>query len=441
MSKPRVLFICNQPFLTTGNEKTYLSLFQGFENAEVAQLYFNNTYTDTEQFTNYFRITDFDILLNIVTFGIIKIKGKPSNKGTQNSSNKRSTGVNKVPMLFKKIIRNTIRSFFKVTKCENFNDWIEGFKPTVIFFIGSNYTFSYNLLKEISSKYHIPYFIYFTDDYFIYNKGNNYIEHFFHNQFLNKSVPVVEKSEELFVISPKMNSEYRSMFNKNCTILINAVDSKEQNPLKVPSSKIINFRYFGWLHSDRLSSLLYLAESLKFINQNTDYHCKLEIYTLSHQDKIKLNDSLKEIVFIHEPLVGKDYDEKLKTSEFLVHAESFDPAYSSSTRLSISTKIPEYLVSNRCVVAVGPKFLASIAIFEDYNLGICFTEKNNVSENAKKIITILNDDQTYIEYCKKSLTFHQEVFDSIEMRNRLREKLTNISIRSEQVDLNQYLVS
>ena len=50
----------------------------------------------------------------------------------------------------------------------------------------------------------------------------------------------------------------------------------------------------------------------------------------------------------------------LKKQTILIHLESFDEKVSAYTRLSISTKIPEYLSMKKPILAIGPCNIASI---------------------------------------------------------------------------------
>ena len=59
-------------------------------------------------------------------------------------------------------------------------------------------------------------------------------------------------------------------------------------------------------------------------------------------------------------ITGADLDRVKLESDALVHVESFKNKNRHITRLSISTKIPEYLASNKRILAIGPKGIASI---------------------------------------------------------------------------------
>jgi hypothetical protein len=60
----------------------------------------------------------------------------------------------------------------------------------------------------------------------------------------------------------------------------------------------------------------------------------------------------------------------------LVHVESFDEASQLLTRLSLSTKIPQYLMAGRCILAFGPAEGASCRYVADSGAGVAVSTDN-----------------------------------------------------------------
>ena len=56
---------------------------------------------------------------------------------------------------------------------------------------------------------------------------------------------------------------------------------------------------------------------------------------------------------------------EMKKYDLLVHIESFEKKYTNKTKLSISTKIPEYLATGRPILAVGPRDISSIKYIKE----------------------------------------------------------------------------
>ena len=74
----------------------------------------------------------------------------------------------------------------------------------------------------------------------------------------------------------------------------------------------------------------------------------------------------------------------------LLHVESDDDYNRLLTKLSISTKIPEYLISGRLVIGFGPTDVASMKILSSNNIGIVLSSeisKDVLREELDKIVT------------------------------------------------------
>jgi hypothetical protein len=325
MPNHRVLVISHDPFSELGsNGRTYSSIFSQFNTSQISQLFFNNLKPSSKIFNTFFRVTEIDIVKFLLSFSQIKISGNIQKEEiTSIKARKMKRSLIKSELI--KILRNFFHSIVKIQETNSFNIWIKKYKPSVVFFVGTNYTFMYKIVSSISTKYDIPYYIYFTDDYFLYNDGKNFITKFLHKRFIEKSKVIVKGAEELFVISPKMKQEYEQYFGKKCTILINAVDKGELPITKVKLENPVIFRYFGWLHSNRSSSLCYLGQCLTFINEHYNLNCILEIYTLTIPVGNTKIDLTMDCIHICEPLMGEELKQKVSSSDFLVHAESFEP--------------------------------------------------------------------------------------------------------------------
>lgn len=85
----------------------------------------------------------------------------------------------------------------------------------------------------------------------------------------------------------------------------------------------------------------------------------------------------------------------MEQSHFLLHVESFDKRNRTYVRYSVSTKISEYLSSNRVVLAYGPHEVASMQLLKDNNLGCCLTDLDTKEEIVQKICAAIENYNSY----------------------------------------------
>jgi hypothetical protein len=106
-------------------------------------------------------------------------------------------------------------------------------------------------------------------------------------------------------------------------------------------------------------------------------------------------------------------------SNVLVHAESFDESTRLYTRLSLSTKIPQYLMAGRCVLAYGPAELASIRYVVETGAGLAVSTENvdKLAGELEKLISSPALRQAYAERARRAAL---DRHDAEEERERFR---------------------
>jgi hypothetical protein len=73
-------------------------------------------------------------------------------------------------------------------------------------------------------------------------------------------------------------------------------------------------------------------------------------------------------------------------ADALVHVEAFDRSSRLSTRYSISTKIPEYMVAGRPILAYGPGEAASLKYVAESQCGIAVGERSGSALNRALVV-------------------------------------------------------
>ena len=110
----------------------------------------------------------------------------------------------------------------------------------------------------------------------------------------------------------------------------------------------------------------------------------------------------------------------------VIHTESFDEDIKRRVKYSISTKIPDCLASGTCMLAYGPKDVASIEYLVDNNAAIVADSKEKLDEALR---TVFLDAQTRTEtiYRAKELANKNHDLDKI---GAIVKKVLNDAISS-----------
>lgn len=424
----RILIISHNCFSKVyNNGKTLESFFSEFRKENLAQLFFVQDDTiDFDYCDDYFKITDADVLRKVITgcskCGSVIDQKKETNTTIDNSflNVHRSTiKKSKYLTIFRDLLWET-----RAWKTKELKDWCCEINPDVIFYTGGNLKFSHTIALYISKILDKPMVTYFTDDYLIYPKNRNifdYIQQYRMKQFYRKTI---ERSSALYAIGDLMVEEYSKYFGKKFISIMNSVPVQPYLPYK--NTGKINISYFGGLHLSRWQMIVRLAKLL-----DNRKNININVYTVSKPDeKIMLEFDQSGITYKGK-VVGSDLHNAILESDILLHVESDDTYYKSLTRLSVSTKIPEYLISGRLVLGYGPVDVASMRLLFDNGIGEVISSSSADSEVQSKLEQIVNDYEYRRCMGMKGYQFAVNKFDKVTISKQLKENIISLICSKE----------
>lgn len=150
--------------------------------------------------------------------------------------------------------------------------------------------------------------------------------------------------------------------------------------------------YVGGLHVGRAKALGEIADMLdryvtlagKCLEVRLVVHCPSDHLRLYGQDLCN-----RTTVVMADSLDPEDVASALARADVLLHVESADPEAVSFTRLSISTKIPQYLAAGKPVLCYAPSNLASSQLVAESGGGLVVS---NGPELGAAIEALVNDN-------------------------------------------------
>lgn len=433
---PKVLFISHTPFSNTGMGKTYSSLFRNWPGDRIAQLFFNEGDSPSlEICNNYFRVTDKQVMKGLLFNN--REKYCRNSIETKRLDTKRNNFHAKLKLSQYRDNLMFFRDLLWLTnywKTNALYEWVEKFDADLIFFIGAKSGFSHRIVHSLANKYHLPIFVYFTDDYYINPSINNpikYLQYYLNTKNnIEKSINI---SKACFTIGELMAKEYKIIFNKQFIPVMNSIDfniPRVQESGKKEENSIL-LSYIGGLHSNRWRSLVYLGSLLREIQKDELIRVSLEIYTLEAHSK-DIIDLLNAAPSVYKGPIDSDaVIIKQNESDILVHVESLDKECRELTKYSVSTKIPEYLSSGNCVLAYGPEEVASIRLIKDNDLGVVLKEKGTMMENKAIMLNVIRDIKLRNDYGRRGYEFATKHFNGANVRELIRTTLFDNAISSD----------
>ncbi len=264
--------------------------------------------------------------------------------------------------------------------------FIDDFNPDII--VQPIYFSSYlnDIDQFVKEHTNVPMVGYVSDDIYTLKQFSLSPLYWIDRIFKRKKVKkTVEQCELIYVISDVQKQEYEKIFTPPCKVLTKCADfSDEKKPEFKEPGEIIKMVYAGNVSKGRYEILAHLAEATESLNKD-DKKFELDIYTLSPLTENQKNTLSSESVHLHPPVSYKEIREIQKNSDVLVHAEGFSLQEKLAVHQSFSTKIVDYLETNRCILAIGDDYCSSIQYFIKNECGVVATRKEDIENELLKL--------------------------------------------------------
>lgn len=415
----KILIISHNPFSKISNNgKTLESIFKDFKKEELAQLYFvEDKDIDKDYAGSYFKITDKDLLKN-------KENKKICIDDQHSLSSKKTNVILRKYKHNLAIFRDYLWKFKRIKDNKKMHHWIKYQDPDFVFFVGGNQVFSHDIMIEIMKRYNLKSAVYFTDDYIFSTQKKNLLQKLHYKKLSETYQKTISEVDLCFGISYLMCQKYSEYYGKKFNPIMNSVNTKLYEGIEKytdrPQDKVI-VSYFGGLHLNRDEMIGRLG---KIFSKIQNKKILVNIYTHTELDN-ELKQSFSENnIFIKGKVQGKELYQEIVNTDILLHTESDDFFYRSLTKLSVSTKIPEYLLARNLILAYGPTDIASIKLLQENNLALIINSEDSDDTNIDKIIKALNSDEQS-RLIRNAYLYAIKEFDEEKISANFRKTLEN----------------
>ncbi|MEG2278212.1 MAG: hypothetical protein RSA53_09990 [Odoribacter sp.] len=419
----KVLVISHNSFSKVHNNgKTLESFLINVLKNDISQLYFRSEIPDFEYCNNYFKITDVDVLKSLLLFSStcgqslekssFMIPSMTCKLETESKLFKILQSKSAYLTIFRDILWNC-RSW----NTKTFRAWCKGNNPDLLFYVGGNFGFSHQIAFFLSQYLNKPLVTYLTDDYLIHPIRRNFLDIIHKQQMKSFYRRTINHSSLCFAIGELMCKEYSAYFNKEFFPLMNSIPKQDYH-LYIKKSEVI-ISYFGGLHLNRWKMLVRFAR--------LSFNSTINIYTMDEPSVEILKQFQANGICFKGALSGKNLQNEILNSDILLHVESDDVYNKSLTKLSISTKIPEYLISGRLVVGFGPEDVASMKLLSDNEIGIVISSLSSDSEIKAIMQKIITDFDLRKSIGFRGYNYAINKFDNKQIAYDFIEKLRSIA--------------
>lgn len=387
----RVLLVSASPInLEIGIGNTFLNIMP--ETMELASLYTRNGLPD-KRIKKAFCVNE-KMIINKLS-GNARYAGKIITKRYGEEAEIKRDKINESIMHLAQKKRYTVIFWVQeliwrinVWKSKELENFIAEFNPNLIFTLFTNNIFINRIILHVLKISGKPLVLYAWDNNYQWNRYQRsplrWINQYFERIYMRK---VMDSAEKLYVISDIQKRDYERIFHKKCTVLTKGGDFSGETPVKGTSNNPLQIVYTGNVGNNRWKSLAMIANVLERINCEGQ-KAQLRIYTatpLTGEMKTALGKGEDSIIMGSVP--ANKIPEIQKNADVLVHVEAFDSKNKFAVCQSFSTKIVDYLAKGACILAVGPRDIASIDYFIRNDAGLVASNENEVMDHLMRIIT------------------------------------------------------
>ena len=288
---------------------------------------------------------------------------------------------------------------WKLGKWENkiLQDWIEGFSPDAVFFAAGDYSFSYEVACKICKDRKLPLYLYFCDDFFFGGyPAKGFLGRYNYKRLLKTATMAIKDSAGYFCISEPMSKLYAEAFGKPGKIAHTAASFCKESVLPI-NARVRRIIYAGNIDCGRAQQLIMVGRALKAC---ADCEIReIQVYSAETRSELLKEMNAANGIRFCGFASAQTIQQLLGNSMFALHVESFDPEKTLRVKYSVSTKIADALESGVCVIAIGPRQLASIKYLDENKAAFIIDEERDL---VNKLQTILHNDSLQMRITKNA---------------------------------------
>ena len=289
---------------------------------------------------------------------------------------------------------------------------------------------NYHLTKTVyltCSRLGLPLFTHVTDDFVTAQYEGMQLKSTMQTLSDRWFRKAIKYSGGLAAISPLMAEEFEERYDRKWTWYTTGINPAEYDPTPRQPDGTIRLVYSGNLTLERWQTLRTLALALQALSQQRLPPVKLSVY--APENHLRAYQSALAVPGITELCGWKQPHELPKVfhnSDILVHSESFSPGIAAYTRLSFSTKLSQYMMAGRCLLAVGPAEAGSLRMIARVGAGIV-TNEAEPKAIARAIERLIRDPVQRQLFADRGRQWALRCCDRTTAHKRFREELAAIA--------------
>lgn len=384
----RILIVSNSPLRSDNSfGNTFINIFEDIPDIEIANIYCKYGKPQNNIGSKYYQITEKTLINSF-------LKGTPSGKEvfqeeeTEKKLDDGEATFNKmrnhrtVPVFW---ARALIWKIFR-WKTKELKKFVDEFQPELLFVPVYFSHYIHDINKFVKDRFNIPVLGYVSDDVYIMDHYKGSFLLWLDKKIMrSKMKKVFSWCKTVYVISEVQKREYTEIFGDKFKILTKCADFADENkPAFKEPSDVLKMVYAGNISIGRYEILAELTKTVENINKDGKKF-ELDIYTLTPLTDEQQKCLNTESVHLLPPVNYEKLREIQANADILVHAESFQKQECLAVHQSFSTKIVDYMATNRCIFAIGDDYCSSIQYFIENECGVVAKSYEEIETRLREL--------------------------------------------------------
>lgn len=352
---PKVLIVANSAFCLNSNDgRTLGMLLKDIPDENKKMFCLNGKTVSSELITNGYRITDFEVLENILKRQILADR-LPVDLPEKSNSSVMNKPIPKTALTM--LIRNFVWNL-ALNKTEFFPLALE-YKPDIILWQLTDSPFLAKLVLTLSRRCGAKLIVYTTEDYYFKTwdyfsrKKAGLLFKFFSGQMKRSVKKLFSEAELCIANTPQLAERYEEEFHVKTAVVMASAGRIKQRGEKRKKQLTKRIVYAGNLGFNRHKALIAIAKDL-FIVDST---IRLEVYGRANEKIIALLEqepNIQVMGFVDYQCLSSILEDSLLT----LHVESLEGYFRYELKSAFSTKIADSLCCGTPLFLFAPDDLA-----------------------------------------------------------------------------------
>ena len=406
----RILIISRAPWDNADSfGNTFSNLFEGMKNVEVYNVACRHGVSNNTIVKRAAQLTDKGVLKSVYKPKFDPCWEIQNTQEITKENQEISVKARKKRRTVSFIIRDIIWRFGRWKKSKTLNEFLEEVKPDLIYLPIYASPYMCQVQRYIVQKLKVPVVGHISDDVYGYPPKSSLLAKWYRARLRKKLRKLIQYCSYLEVFAENMKNEYEKTFGKPCYLIGKGIQADEIAKIRTnePQGQPLHFVYTGNIGDDRYKALASIGQEMSDV-----FHEKavLDIYSatpLTEEMKETLNQS--DYVKFHGAISREEVARVQQDADFLVHVEGFSKAAIFSAKMSFSTKIIDYMMMSKPILAFGPQEVNSIQVLKANGLGLTAVSKKELSDALYKILENRVDYQKETEQKKEYLTKYRNI--------------------------------